>query len=248
MENALASCLRTEAPVRNRKPGPAFLLAIGINLGLVMGGCAVNHPTETGFLSNYARLTPDRFHLNRGIGLQRAESFEAAAADLVQVDSYFIEPVAWRVDPTSRGGRSTDRRDWLCHELETALREQLGASKPIVDRIGPRTARVRSAVTVVQLSRPVTNVVLTATMISPYGIGPIFYGGGAVEAEVIAPDGRQIAAVSSASAGGWFDLKGYYTRSDHARKAMKRCAGELAEAVAPAASTLADRPRETVRQ
>lgn len=214
-------------------------------LMLATSGCAVNHPTKSGYLSSYAAMTPDRFHLNYGVGLQRAETFEAAAADLVEIDSYYIEPVAWRVDPHSRGGRSTERRDWLCRELAATLHEQLGQTKPVVDAPGPRTARVRAAITVVQLSRPVTNVILTATMISPYGIGPVFYGGGAVEAEVIAPDGRQIAAVTSASTGGWFDLLGYYARSDHARKAMKRCAGELAQALAPSADELARRPQPT---
>ena len=210
-----------------------------------LGGCVSHLPTESGFLSNYATLTPDRFHLNRGIGLQRAETFEVAAADIVLIDSYYIEPVEWRVDPQSRGGRSQARRDWLCRELDVALRQQLGATKPIVDRPGPRTARVRSAITMVELSRPVTNTILTATLISPYGIGPIFGGGGAVEAEVLAPDGRQIAAISSASTGGWFDLIGYYTRSDHARKAMARCAEELVEAVAPSAADLARRDPES---
>ncbi len=198
---------------------------------MLPGGCATYRPTQSGFLSSYAALTPDRFHVNRGIGLQRASTFEAAPAELARIDSYYIEPVEWRVDPTSRGGKSPERRDWLCSVLDQTLREQLAATKPVVDRPGPRTARVRSAITVVRLSRPVSNAFLTATMISPYGIGPVFFGGGAVEAEVISPDGRQIAAVSSASGGGWFDIVGYYTRSNHAKKAMKRCAEELVQAV-----------------
>jgi len=197
------------------------------------GGCIHYRPTETGFLSDYGSMTRDRFHINRGIGLQRAKTFEATPNDSSKIDSYYIEPVQWLVDPAGRGGKDPGRRDWLCSILQGELRDQLGATKPVVDRPGPRTARVRAAITVVRLSRPVTNVVLTATLILPYGIGPIFFGGGAVEAEVIDPDGRQIAAVSTASSGGWFDLAGYYTRSNHAKKAMKRCVGELVEAVAP---------------
>ncbi len=219
-------------------------VSTGLSL-FALSGCASHLPTESGFLSSYAALTPDRFHLNPGIGLQRAETFEVAAADIVLIDSYYIEPVEWRVDPQSRGGKSPKRRDWLCQQLDQALRDQLGATKPIVDQPGPRTARVRSAITMVELSRPVTNVLLTATLISPYGIGPVFSGGGTVEAEVIAPDGRQIAAVSSASVGGWLDLVGYYTRSEHARKAMSRCAGELVQAVAPSAADLARRDPES---
>ncbi len=205
-----------------------------------IGGCASYRPTQTGFLTNYAAMTPDRFHLNRGIGLQRAETFEAAPEDLSRIDSYYIEPVRWLVDPESRGGKSPERRDWLCKILDQELRDQLGASKPIVDQPGPHTARVKSAITVVRLSRPVTNVFLTATLISPYGIGPMFFGGGAVEAEVIGPDGHQVAAISSASGGGWLDVLGYYTRSDHAKKAMKRCVRELSEAVAPPVAELSD--------
>ena len=195
------------------------------------GGCSMYRPTETGFLSSYSGLRPDRFHLNRGLGLQRAETHVATPVDLGQIDSYYIEPVEWRVDPNSRGGKGEWRRDWLCGTLERDLRQRLGTTKPVVDRPGPHTARVRAAITTVRLSRPVTNVVLTATLISPYGIGPMFFGGGAVEAEVIAPDGHQLAAVSTASGGGWFDPKGYYTRSDHARKAMGRSADELLQAV-----------------
>jgi len=198
-----------------------------------IGGCASYRPTETGFLSNYAAMTPDRFHVNRGIGLQRAETFKAAPEDFTSIDSFYIEPVRWLVDPESRGGKSPERRDWLCKILDQELRDQLAASKPIVDQPGPHTARVRSAITVVRLARPVSNVLLTATLISPYGIGPVFFGGGAVEAEVIGPDGRQVAAVSSSSGGGWLDILGYYTRSNHAKKAMNRCVRELAEAVAP---------------
>ena len=198
---------------------------------LTAGGCTTYRPTQSGFLSDYSAMTPDRFHLNRGIGLQRAETRVASPVDLSQIDSYYIEPVEWRVDPTSRGGKSVKRRDWLCATLQRDLRDRLNTTKPVVDQPGPRTARVRAAITTVRLSRPVTNIALTATLISPYGIGPMFFGGAAVEAEVMAPDGRQLAAVSTASGGGWLDVAGYYTRSDHARKAMKRSADELVDAV-----------------
>ena len=216
-------------------------------LGLVAsGGCVSYRPTESGFLSGYDALTPDPFHVHRRVGIQRAETHQVAAADLCAVDSFYVEPVEWRVDPTSRGGKSPERRDWLCHELENQLKEQLGATRPIVDQPGPKTARVRAAITMVELSRPVANTLLTMTLISPFGVGPIFSGGGAVEAEVIAPDGRQIAAISGTSKGGFLDPVGYYTRSNHAKKAMRRCAGELTEAISPAIAG-ASRPWSFIR-
>lgn len=230
-----------------RRPATMALVAA------LAGGCASPYrPTETGFLSSYAGMTPDLFHLNRGIGLQRAETRPAAAVDLAAIDSYYVEPVEWRVDPASRGGKAAWRRDWLCTTLERQFRDRLATTKPVVDRPGPRTARVRAAITTVRLSRPVSNVALTATLISPYGVGPIFFGGAAVEAEVIAPDGRQVAAVSTASGGGWLDVAGYYTRSDHARKAMRRSADELVQAVdasmiGPPSATLIGEPPGPVR-
>ena len=216
-------------------------------LGLVAsGGCVSYRPTETGFLSGYDAMTPDRFHVHRRVGIQRAETRQVAAADLVAVDSFYVEPVEWRVDPRSRGGKSPKRRDWLCLELENQLKEQLGATRPIVDQPGPKTARVRVAITMVELSRPVANTLLTMTLISPFGVGPVFSGGGAVEAEVIAPDGRQIAAISGTSKGGFLDPVGYYTRSNHAKKAMRRCVGELTEAITPAIEG-ASRPWSFIR-
>ena len=236
IDTYLPSLIGPDGP-RDRPSGGRIRGSLAV-LGLlaISGGCATYRPTESGFLSSYQSLKPDRFHLNRGVGLQRAATFEASPVDLAAIDSYYIEPVQWRVDPRSRGGKNTERRDWLCGVLNAALRHQLGNTKPVVDQPGPRTARVRSAITVVRLSRPFTNVVLTATMISPYGIGPIFFGGASVEAEVISPDGRQIAAMTSASGGGWLDLTGYYSRSNHARKAMDRCAEELVQAVDAATS------------
>ena len=230
---------------RARRSPVARVLLVALGL-VASGGCVSYRPTETGFLTGYDALTPDRFHVHRRIGIQRAETHQVAAADLGAVDSFYVEPVEWRVDPTSRGGKSPERRDWLCRELADQLKAQLGATRPIVDQPGPRTARVRSAITMVELSRPVANTLMTLTLISPYGVGPVFSGGGAVEAEVIAPDGRQIAAISGTSKGGLLDPVGYYARSNHARKAMRRCAGELAEAVTPVVAG-ASRPWSFIR-
>jgi hypothetical protein len=56
---------------------------------------------------------------------------------------------------------------------------------------------------------------------------PLFNGGGTVEAEVIAPDGRQIAVVVAALPGRAWDVLGFYTWQGHAESAMRRSAGQL---------------------
>jgi len=198
---------------------------------LGLAGCKHYRPTETGFLSDYSQLVKDPIHLNHAIGFQRAMTHDATHEAVCQVDSFYIEPVQWRVDPETRGGKDPERQAILTSKLEQALIEQLSTIKPIVPQPGPKTATIRSAITTVRYSRPFTNLMLTATLFTPVGIGPVFFGGGAIEAEAIGPDGRQMAAVTSASSGGWFDIIGFYTKAGHAKKAMWRDAKELRQAL-----------------
>lgn len=216
-------------------PGPsaferrrATLLA-GLVLLVFGPGCAAYRPGQSGYLGDYSQLQKDPIHLNYGLGLQRAKSHDATPEATCRIDSYYIEPARWLVDESSRGGGDPARRAYLTSALEDALKEQLGTLRPIVDEPGPNTARVRSAITSVMLSRPILNTAILATMVLPVGIGPIFNGGGLVEAEVIGPDGRQVSAISCASGGGALDIFGYYMKSRHAKQAMRRSAKELRE-------------------
>ncbi len=56
---------------------------------------------------------------------------------------------------------------------------------------------------------------------------PVFNGGGVVEAEVKAPDGRQIAVVVAALPGRATDVLGFFTWQGHAESAMCRSAVQL---------------------
>lgn len=212
----------------------------GLLLALAAGssGCsALSHywPTQSGLLSDYAGLRQDPFHMSYGIGFEHNFSRYAPPETLAQVDSYYIEPIRWAVDPESRAGRDPSRGPVLTAALEKALRKQLCEIGPVVNTPGPRTARVRAYITDARLSRPLLNAGLTAAGVAfpvTY-LGPVFFGGACVEAEVLAPDGRQIAAISCASGGGWLDLLGLYVRSNHAKKAMRRSAHELRETLEP---------------
>jgi hypothetical protein len=223
----------SEAPPAPREGPAARRCAALIALMLAGTGCASYRPTQSGYLSDYSRLEKDPIHVNRGLGPQRNLSHNASHDEACRVDSYFIEPVQWLVDESSRAGGNPERQQALTSALEAELREQLGALRPIVDQPGPNTARVRAAITDVRLSRPLLNTAILATVITPVFIGPIFNGGGFVEAEVIGPDGRQISAISCASGGGPLDPFGYYTKAGHAKKAMRRSAKELRETLEP---------------
>ncbi len=202
-------------------------------LALLAPGCASYRPTESGYLGDYSGLQKDSVHINRGLGLQRNNSHDASPEEACRIDSFYVEPSRWLVDKSSRGGGDPKRQAMLTAALQEQLREQLGALKPIVDQPGPNTAMVRSAITRVKLSRPLLNAALLTTAITPVFIGPMFNGGGSVEAEVIGPDGRQVSAISCASGGGILDVYGYFTKSSHAKKAMKRSVRELVQTLEP---------------
>ena len=223
----------TAARPRCRPARRALACLLSGSVALAPGCSALSHyrPTQSGLLSDYSGLSKDRFHVNRGLGLQRNLSRNAAPEALGRVDSFLIEPVVWAVDAESRAGRDPSRSVVLAARLDEALRAELGALRPIVETPGPGTARVRAVITDARLSRPVLNAALTAggVFVAPLPVGPTFFGGAVVEAEVIGPDGLQVAAISCASGGGPLDVVGFYTRSGHAKKAMRRAARELRE-------------------
>ncbi len=194
-------------------------------------------PTMSGQLHDYSGLVKDRFHLNDGLGSQRNLSRNIGPSGLRQVDSFYIEPVVWRVSEQSRAGRDPTCSLVLTTELERALREKLSKIRPLVEHPGPNTARVRSFITETRLSRPFLNSAFTVAGMAgmacgvPVPLGPMFSGGACVEAEVVLPSGQQLAAITCASGGGPLDFLGQFIRVGHARKAMKRAAKELQEAM-----------------
>jgi len=212
------------------QPVRAFLDAISRrfrwSIGLVvlvhtvLVGCTQLNPTHTGYLTDYSQLqiTEKRIPLVRP---RVVESGCPGAEALKDIDSFYIEPIAWKVVEVVPDSFEETCRENLSHILRASLTRELGTLKPVVDQPGSRTARVRAAVTRVAFARPLLNSALTVVAV------PIFNGGGVVEAEVIAPDDRQIAAIIAASPGRAFDVMGYYTLQGHAEKAMRRSACRL---------------------
>ena len=188
-------------------------------------GCAHVRPAEPGFLSDYTGLRPTELALHDRGGTEHVMVRPAARGALAGVDSFYVEPLDWRVASSREAATDPDVKARVLAAYDGELRQQLGKIRPVVDRPGPGTARVRSAVTDVEPAWPIANIVATAVAT------PIFNGGGAFEAEVIAPDSRQIAAVSSASTGGAFEFLSYFTRSWQPADASRRAADEIASAI-----------------
>lgn len=189
-------------------------------------GCADLHPTRSGFLDHYERLTPTSDRISWGGGNHRIEVALPAPGDMQSVDSFYIEPVHWLATENDWMGPNPGRRSSVSNALEGALRDKLGQIRPIVDKPGPKTATVRATVTDVAATRAVTKLIVSTTTWHS-----VSNGGATVEAEVLAPDGHRIAAVDGASMGGFLDYFGHYLWSSHSRIGARRVSGELDEAL-----------------
>jgi hypothetical protein len=180
-------------------------------------GCVQMYPTRSGFLTDYSQLVKvdkkDRV---------RANTVDPAA--LAQIDSFFIEPVVWLADDLGQPASNAKIETKLQNSLETALVTELSEIRPIVDELGPRTARVRAAVTGIQEAKPFANLFMAVQI-----AGPLFNGGAVAEIEVINPQGEQIAAQSAAFYGYEWDFLGYFWRPSHANTALKRGAKQFAK-------------------
>lgn len=187
-------------------------------LTLTGAGCASVEATRTGHLADYSGLRDTGEWLTRTGG--RVSTLAGPTARLsVPFDSVYIDPIVWQVPED--GAIDAERRADLLAAAHAALCAELAESVTLTDRPGPRTARVRLAITRVTLSRPVANLALTAVL------GPLINGGASAEAEVLAPDGRRLLALSTSSAGGPLELFGFYARNRHAENAFRRVGREI---------------------
>jgi hypothetical protein len=181
-------------------------------------GCANVKPTRSGYLSNYDQMAPVPHHRTQ-------EVRPASVVTLADVDSFYIEDVAWRSPRPKAYVQKPHKQEHLLSALRDSLGKELGAVHPIVDHPGPRTARVRAAITDEVNAHVIFNIVMTIIAV------PVSNGGATIEAEVVGPAGSQLAAVDVARPGGFFDVFGYYLPEAHAQHACQTAAKRLREAL-----------------
>jgi hypothetical protein len=179
-------------------------------------GCVEMSPTRSGFLTDYAGLREIKHH-------HRVRVKPVDPQELAEIDSFYIEPVEWLADDMGQPAGSPKHAERIRHALETQLACRLEEILPVVDleEIGPRTAIVRSAVTGVQESKPLINLLLITQ------VGPIFNGGASAEIEIIGPSGHQVIAESVAYTGHEWELLGFFRKDEHSVSAMRRATKRL---------------------
>jgi hypothetical protein len=214
----------------------------GAMLGLLLlGACAGQAPTRSGFLSSYEgmRPTPDHTH------------------DLIFIDPAYapgrhaqvvVESVAWH-PAAGAPARTPEEIAALQESLRSRLVAELAKSFTVVEpadaQSGPTAAtlRVRAAITNTRRANWWINAPVQAVGIGlavagiPGGVPPPNPGGASVEMEVLdGADDRRLVAIATYANGVPWAPTGYYTRFGHARRAFDLAAELLRKQLVAAGS------------
>jgi Protein of unknown function (DUF3313) len=140
--------------------------ALAILIGLTTG-CSTTRQARSvepsGFLTDYSQL-------KKGTGDQSKLVYIAPGVDWNKYTKIYIEPVElWKGDETNSplGELSKDDQKMLVDYLFTSLNNELQKSYTIVDKPGPDTIVLRSAITEAGKCGPVRNLLTT---IVPFGM------------------------------------------------------------------------------
>lgn len=153
---------------------PAAMALIGLALALLMA-CADAKPRNfSGFLGDYSAL-------KKVPGARLDFLYRKPGANLANYDSIMFDSVAVYYHPQSRL-RSYDHKDIvrLAVYFQDALTDAVKDTYPVVVRPGPRTLRLRSAITNLKASRPLSGI--TSTSLMKFSL---FVGEAQIEAEFL---------------------------------------------------------------
>ena len=180
---------------------------------LMLGGCATQAVTRSGFLESYDNLVPESSQSKNLI-------WRPERGVLAGYDALYVAPVEVRI--------STQENEAAMDEVASlatkALRRELGADWTIADTPwGAHTLCIRTALTAVKTSNPALNIVLFILL--PV---PLDNGGLSAESEFVdASSGQPVGAIAWAGKGLW-DPVGYFSPYGHPRQLTEGLARSIA--------------------
>jgi len=180
-----------------------FLMMLAIGAIMIQCGCESKQMVKTGFLSDYSRLEPVSDEMLR---------YFNPNLPLSKYKSFILEPVKIYA---SKAELTKSKKKELTSFMESQIRLALGSKYPITRSPGPGVGKIRVALTDIDKSSAVMNI-LPATKIAGTGLG-----GAAMEAELIdSVTGQQIAAIMEYQKGSRLSLEGLSKYGD-AKAVMK---------------------------
>lgn len=192
----------------------SIFLAAG---ALLLGACANQETTRSGFLRDYSRMAPDA----SGALVERAPA--TAQLQPARYRAFMVDDVAYL--PGSRSELATDTE---VAELRAHFREAI--VKAFTENLvytktpGADVLRIRLAITGIDKANATLNYIATPL------VGPVSNGGASSEGEIVdSTTGKRLLALSTHTnatpfKGGLFE---YYTNLGHAKSVLTRHATEL---------------------
>lgn len=166
-------------------------LSAAVAGAVLLGACASADVTQSGFLSDYSRLEPRTDTVRSKVAQYRDEAL------LAQINRIWIEPTVLAGDIGE--GFSEEEKAIIVREIDRRICFALSDRFAIADEATPDAGRLRTAASrLVPTNAVGSSASAVANFFIPGPLGvrvPGSTGGLAAEAELIAPDGRQAAAV-----------------------------------------------------
>jgi hypothetical protein len=187
---------------------------------LVLGACARQETTRTGFLHDYSAMAPS----SGGSLAYRA------AAGAAGYTAFIVDDVVYMPGAKSEALDETDIAALRAH-FKSVAHTAFARDFRAVDSAGPGVLRVRLAITGIDKASAVLNYVTTPLA------GPVSNGGASSEAEIVdSVSGVRLTALSTHSNATPFKggLLGYYTKLGHAKSLLQRHAEQLRDQLAAA--------------
>jgi hypothetical protein len=175
---------------------PALLLAV---MALATSACQSAPAAKSGYLSSYAGL-PDAERARKSVVSYRDD----AASDALGM--VFIPPAT--IAPGVESELSGEEKAMILREVDRQICFEVSERFAIASAPGPGAGTIRTTIVRLQTNSRVGSVAAAAVdFVNPVPIigfrVPATTGGIGVESELLAPDGRQVAAVVWSKNAGW---------------------------------------------
>ena len=189
---------------------------------LVLGGCSTPMPTQSGFLGDYPRMRPSP-RISGAWGWWHPRK---RISDYLKI---MIDPVTVFLHPQaqSRGVNPDELKELADYFRDQMASRILSSGKyEIVHAAGPGVLRIRAAITDVQPSKVLLNVI---PVVGTTGVG---VGGASMEAECLDTEsGERILAVIATRKGDPFEVQAGSSKWGHTQAVLREWAQVLREAL-----------------
>ena len=170
----------------------------------LLGGCASANNRTSGFLGNYDNLQTNPKNL-------RSRVYERPDWKKANYNTVLIEPTAVHLSARDQKKLTSHETAKLATYSERALRKAFAENSRVVEAAEPGTLRVRSAITGVDTSSPVLNVVTGVIL------WPLDNGGVSLEYDVVdAQSAQRVAVLVGFSNGTPIQVISSFARFGHA--------------------------------